>query len=161
MTWATWLKAIEIRKEKLLERVPLIGFAGASWTIFAYMIEGSGSKTFSKCSTMLYRLSQNFHSNCSEWLLTATINYLKATKSMQEARPVQIFDSWAGEFWDPTQAICGFSFSYISQICTCDQRSTLKLFFAKEHSLPERKWVQLNCDDRTKIGIMNRLDQED
>src|SRR5688572_13076433 len=41
------LDAIKITKRALNGRVPLIGFAGAPWTILAYMVEGSGSKTFS------------------------------------------------------------------------------------------------------------------
>ncbi len=41
------LDAIRLTKLELNGRVPLIGFAGAPWTIFAYMTEGSGSKTFS------------------------------------------------------------------------------------------------------------------
>ena len=40
--------AISITKKELNGRVPLIGFAGAPWTIFSYMIEGKGSKTFSE-----------------------------------------------------------------------------------------------------------------
>src|SRR6187200_2323832 len=38
--------AIKLTKKQLNGRVPLIGFAGAPWTIFSYMIEGKGSKTF-------------------------------------------------------------------------------------------------------------------
>src|SRR5882762_9203544 len=38
------MNAIALTKKELNGRVPLIGFAGAPWTIFAYMIEGSGSK---------------------------------------------------------------------------------------------------------------------
>ena len=40
--------AIKVTKKALNGRVPLIGFAGAPWTIMSYMVEGSGSKTFSK-----------------------------------------------------------------------------------------------------------------
>src|SRR5690606_10579497 len=40
--------AITLTRRELNGKVPLIGFAGAPWTIFAYMVEGSGSKTFSK-----------------------------------------------------------------------------------------------------------------
>ena len=42
--------AISITKKELNGRVPLIGFCGAPWTVFCYMIEGGGSKTFSKAS---------------------------------------------------------------------------------------------------------------
>ena len=48
------LEAIKVTKKGLNNRVPLIGFAGAPWTIFSYMIEGQGSKTFSKAKKMLY-----------------------------------------------------------------------------------------------------------
>ncbi|MDX1904802.1 MAG: uroporphyrinogen decarboxylase family protein, partial [Thermonemataceae bacterium] len=48
------LKAIQLTKQGLAGRVPLIGFAGAPFTIFCYMVEGSGSKTFSKAKKMLY-----------------------------------------------------------------------------------------------------------
>src|SRR5690606_9958311 len=40
--------AISLTKRELNGRVPLIGFAGAPWTIFSYMLEGKGSKTFSE-----------------------------------------------------------------------------------------------------------------
>src|SRR5688572_23020784 len=48
------MEAIRITKKELNGRVPLIGFAGAPWTIFSYMVEGGGSKTFSKAKKMLY-----------------------------------------------------------------------------------------------------------
>ena len=47
------LEAIRVTKGELNGRVPLIGFAGAPWTIFSYMIEGGGSKTFSKAKKIL------------------------------------------------------------------------------------------------------------
>ena len=47
-------QAIKIANKELNGRVPLIGFAGAPWTIFCYMTEGQGSKTFSKARKILY-----------------------------------------------------------------------------------------------------------
>ena len=55
------LDAIQLTKKELNGRVPLIGFAGAPWTIFAYMIEGSGSKTFSKAKKFLYTQPEEAH----------------------------------------------------------------------------------------------------
>ena len=55
------LDAIRLTKKALLGRVPLIGFAGAPWTIFAYMLQGSGSKTFHLAKQLLYTQPKNAH----------------------------------------------------------------------------------------------------
>ena len=47
-------EALKITKKELNGRVPLIGFAGAPWTILCYMVEGKGSKTFSESRKLLY-----------------------------------------------------------------------------------------------------------
>ncbi|MEM8901182.1 MAG: uroporphyrinogen decarboxylase family protein, partial [Bacteroidota bacterium] len=47
--------ALKLVKRELAGKVPLIGFAGAPWTIFCYMTEGSGSKTFSVPKSILYQ----------------------------------------------------------------------------------------------------------
>jgi uroporphyrinogen decarboxylase len=52
------MEAIRITKRDLAGRVPLIGFAGAPWTILCYMVEGKGSKTFSESRKMLDTPSQ-------------------------------------------------------------------------------------------------------
>jgi uroporphyrinogen decarboxylase len=48
-------KAISRTRIKLNGEVPLIGFCGAPWTLFAYMIEGGGSKTFQKAKIWLFK----------------------------------------------------------------------------------------------------------
>ena len=40
------MEGIRLTRERLADRVPLIGFAGAPWTIFCYAVEGKGSKNF-------------------------------------------------------------------------------------------------------------------
>jgi uroporphyrinogen decarboxylase len=47
--------AITLTRKELGGRVPLIGFTGAPWTLFAYMIEGGGSKTLQKSKTWLFK----------------------------------------------------------------------------------------------------------
>lgn len=47
--------AITSTRKALNGEVPLIGFCGAPWTLFAYMIEGGGSKTFQKAKTWIFK----------------------------------------------------------------------------------------------------------
>ncbi len=46
--------AIRLTKQELNNRVPLIGFAGAPWTLLCYMVEGKGSKTFDSGKVFLF-----------------------------------------------------------------------------------------------------------
>ncbi|HEX8061091.1 MAG TPA: uroporphyrinogen decarboxylase family protein, partial [Cyclobacteriaceae bacterium] len=74
--------------------VPLIGFAGAPWTILCYVIQGGGSKTFDRALDFI-----NEHPDLAHKLLSkvtdATIEYLSA-KADAGVHAVQLFDSWAG-----------------------------------------------------------------
>ena len=85
---------IRLTRQALNGRVPLIGFAGAPWTIFAYMVEGGGSKTFSHARRMLY--TEPFLSGqLLDMITEGTIAYLQA-QVQAGAQIVQLFDSWAG-----------------------------------------------------------------
>src|SRR5580765_3944569 len=84
--------AIKLTKKELNGRVPLIGFAGATWTILSYMIEGKGSKTFSEAKKFLYTEPKLVH-KLLEKITKSTINYLKGQINTG-ADIVQIFDSW-------------------------------------------------------------------
>lgn len=48
-------EAITMTRKALKGEVPLIGFCGAPWTLFAYMVEGGGSKFFQKVKTWLFK----------------------------------------------------------------------------------------------------------
>lgn len=105
--------AIRLTKKNLNGRVPVIGFAGAPWTLFAYMTEGSGSKTFSVARKVLYTQPEFSH-RLLEMITQSTIAYLKA-QIEAGADMVQIFDSWAG-ILGPEQ-YREFSLQYIRRIC--------------------------------------------
>jgi len=86
--------ALSLTKKELDSSVPLIGFAGAPWTIFCYMIEGKGSKTWDKAKRFAYTETNLTHQLLQK-ITTITITYLKA-QIKAGADCVQVFDSWAG-----------------------------------------------------------------
>ncbi len=144
------IDAIKITKKELNGRVPVIGFAGAPWTIFSYMIEGSGSKTFSKAKKMLYTDAVLSH-NLLEKITQSTILYLKA-QSAAGADMVQIFDSWAG-ILSPAQ-YREFSLKYISKICDAITEAPVTVF-AKGAFFAREEMGKLNCNT---IGLDWNMD---
>lgn len=134
------IEAIKITKKNLAGRVPLIGFAGAPWTIFAYMVEGSGSKTFSKARALLYN-DAAFSHKLLDMITQSTINYLKA-QIRAGADLVQIFDSWAGIL--PPQHYQEYSLRYISAICDAITEVPVTVF-AKGAFFARQEMGQLNC----------------
>jgi len=88
------IQALTLTKRELNGRVPLIGFAGAPWTLLCYMIEGKGSKTWDKAKQFVYTEPQ-LAGPLLQKITDVTIAYLKAqVKAGVDA--VQVFDSWAG-----------------------------------------------------------------
>jgi len=126
--------ALAITKKELKGRVPLIGFAGAPWTIFSYMLEGSGSKTFSKARKFLYQQPEAAKL-LLEKITDTTIAYLKQ-KIKSGADIVQVFDSWAGIL--PPHQYAEFAIPCIKRICEAITEVPL-IVFAKGawFALPE------------------------
>jgi uroporphyrinogen decarboxylase len=106
-------EAIKVTKKELNGRVPLIGFAGAPWTIFCYMTEGQGSKTFSQAKRILFANPALAH-ELLDRITDVTITYLKH-QIAAGADVVQIFDSWAGILGPSTYS--EFGTKYVSRIC--------------------------------------------
>jgi uroporphyrinogen decarboxylase len=86
--------ALSLTKKELNGRVPLIGFAGAPWTILCYMVEGKGSKTWDKAKQFAYTEPALAHQLLQK-ITDVTIQYLKQ-QVKAGADTVQVFDSWAG-----------------------------------------------------------------
>lgn len=87
-------KAIKLIKKELNNRVPLIGFAGAPFTILCYMVEGRGSKSFDKAKQFCFSEPKLAH-QLLQRITDVTIDYLHAQVDAG-ADAVQVFDSWSG-----------------------------------------------------------------
>ncbi len=87
-------KALSLTKQELNGSVPLIGFAGAPWTILCYMVEGKGSKTWEKAKQFCFTQPELAHQLLQK-ITGTTINYLKA-QAKAGADVLQVFDSWSG-----------------------------------------------------------------
>ncbi|TFK86823.1 uroporphyrinogen decarboxylase [Polyporus arcularius HHB13444] len=88
-------EAITQTRHALNGEVPLIGFCGAPWTLFSYMIEGGGTKTFQKCKSWLFLYpeeSKALLNRIADVCIDFLVGQIKAG-----AQLVQVFDSWAGE----------------------------------------------------------------
>lgn len=118
------LDAITLTKKELAGRVPLIGFAGAPWTILSYMIEGKGTKTFSNARKFLYTQPAAAQL-LLEKITESTINYLKA-QIRAGADMIQLFDSWAGIL--PLEQYQTFGLKYIKDICNAIDEVPITVF---------------------------------
>jgi uroporphyrinogen decarboxylase len=132
--------AIKITKKELNGRVPLIGFAGAPWTIFCYMTEGEGSKTFSKAKKMLFSNPELTHSLLDR-ITETTIAYLKG-QIKAGADIVQVFDSWAGVL-SPAE-YSEFGTKYVRRICEAINEVPVTVF-AKGAYYARKELSELDC----------------
>ncbi|KAF1383327.1 hypothetical protein PFLUV_G00130780 [Perca fluviatilis] len=108
-------KAITLTRHKIEGKVPLIGFTGAPWTLMSYMIEGGGSRTFSKAKRWLYRHPEASHM-LLRMLTDVIVEYLLGQVAAG-AQALQVFESHAGilgpvEFQE-------FSLPYLRDIARC------------------------------------------
>jgi uroporphyrinogen decarboxylase len=88
------LEAIGLTRRELAGRVPLIGFAGAPWTLMSYMVEGTGSKTFTWAKRLLVEDPSRAHELLAR--LSRLVGEFLAAQVRAGAQVVQLFDSWAG-----------------------------------------------------------------
>lgn len=121
------MKALSLTKQALNGRVPLIGFAGAPWTILCYMVEGKGSKTWDKAKQFLYTQPELAHQLLQK-ITDITIQYLKA-QIAAGADTVQVFDSWAGAL--SPEDFRTFAQPYLLQIANAVQPHAPVILFPK------------------------------
>ncbi len=88
------LEAIRLVRRELDEAVPLIGFAGAPFTVACYAIEGGSSRNFLEAKQLMYGAPDIWHAFMTR-LVTVLGDYL-AAQAAAGAQALQVFDSWAG-----------------------------------------------------------------
>ena len=121
------MKAIEMTLEKLDNEIPLIGFAGAPWTILCYCVQGQGSKSFEKAKGFCFSNPLAAH-RLLQKITDTTIAYLKA-KVKAGVHVVQLFDSWGGML--SPDDYNELSLPYIKQITNALRGEVPVIIFAK------------------------------
>ena len=87
-------KALRITRKALKPEIPLIGFAGAPFTLASYAIEGGSSRNFELTKSLMYKDPELWNQIMS-LLTNATIKYLNR-QAKEGADALHIFDSWIG-----------------------------------------------------------------
>jgi uroporphyrinogen decarboxylase len=89
------LDAIRLLRRELEGRVPLIGFAGAPFTMAAYLVEGGGSKSFASLKRLLFgapALAERLLETCARTVAAYLSSQVEAG-----AEAAMLFDTWAGQ----------------------------------------------------------------
>jgi len=120
-------EAVRMTKKALNDRVPLIGFAGAPWTLFCYAVQGQGSKNFDRAKAFSFQ-EPEMAKELLQRITTTTIAYLRE-KVKAGADVIQLFDSWGGLLSPPDYQ--DFSWLYMKQIVDALSGSVPIIIFGK------------------------------
>jgi uroporphyrinogen decarboxylase len=88
------MDAIRLLRRELPSHVPLIGFAGAPFTMAAYLVEGGGSRTFTTLKSLLFNEPATAHrllATCTDTVISYLTEQVRAG-----AQAAMLFDTWAG-----------------------------------------------------------------
>jgi uroporphyrinogen decarboxylase len=89
------LATIRLLRKELENKVPLIGFGGAPFTMASYAIEGGPSTNYARTKAFMYSQPKAWHSLCDRFA-TVMADYMRAQVEAG-AQVIQIFDSWVGQ----------------------------------------------------------------
>lgn len=125
-------QAIKVIQERLNSRIPLIGFAGAPFTVMSYLVEGGSSKDFKLTKLMLHNQPELAHKLLSK-IAQVTADYLNL-QIAAGVNAIQIFDSWALALsWNDYNE---FSHRYIQEIISkLDRKDVPVISFCKGSSV--------------------------
>jgi uroporphyrinogen decarboxylase len=114
--------------------VPVLGFAGAPWTLACYMVEGKAKEGFATVKNFLYHEPKTFRALLHR-IAQATIPYLKA-QIAAGATAVQLFDTWCGEL--NLQDYEDFALPAVQEIISALGSAAPLIYYTKasQHLLP-------------------------
>ncbi len=139
-------KALALTAKELNGKIPLIGFAGAPFTILCYMVEGKGSKTWDKAKKFCFT-DPGLAMSLLDKITSVTIEYLKQQVNAG-ADVVQVFDSWSGCLSPADFKL--FSEPYLKKIASAlSQHAPVILF-------PKGSWyglADLSRSDASALGV--------
>ena len=135
-----------IRRE-LDGRVPLIGFSGSPWTLATYMVEGGGTKNFSRVKGMMYSRPDLMHEMLGK-VADAVTAYLNAQVSAG-AQALMMFDTWGGVL--TPRDYREFSLAYMTRIVSGlirehEQRQVPVVLFTKGGGQWLAHMAESGCD---------------
>jgi len=135
------MDAVTLTRQDLNGKVPLIGFAGAPWTLLCYMVQGKGSKDFSEAKRFCFEQPEAAKVLLDK-ITDTTIAYMKA-QIKAGAQAFQLFDSWAG-LLSPDDFM-EFSYPYLKKIVA--ECTVPNILFAKGswYALEELKATGANA----------------
>jgi len=88
------LEAVRLARAALPADIPLIGFAGAPFTLASYAIEGGSTRTFTRTKTLMYQAPDTWHLLLGK--LADLVGAYLTAQARAGAQALQLFDSWVG-----------------------------------------------------------------
>lgn len=137
-------EAIRLIKLRLEGKVPLIGFAGSPWTIFCYMVQGRGTKSFDEARGFCFLKPKLAH-GLLEKITQTTISFLKHQVN-SGVDCIQLFDSWGGLL--SPEDFEEFSQPYLQRIISELKELAPVILF------PKGAWFALNSLSKTGISAL-------
>lgn len=143
--------AIRKTRKSLPVQIPLIGFAGAPFTLASYMIEGQGSRNFIYTKSMMYTEPDAWH-RLMEKITQSLIGYLSAQTSAG-AQVVQLFDSWVGCL--SPQDYRKYVLPYTRQVVQAIRPLSPVIYFGTDTAMFLESMAETGCD---VLGVDWRID---
>ncbi len=137
------LQAIGQIRRALGDRVPLIGFCGAPWTLATYMVEGGASRNYRHIKEWRFR-RPDLLEQLLERVTDALIDYCRAQMDAG-AQAIQLFDSWAGLL--DADGFERFALKYVKKLLAAIRRPGVpRIYFPKGGMLWLDKIREIDAD---------------